>query len=155
MCRRAPPMTCEKNVQLRDHQQPRGIATKFRLGGWIPTGGTDSGESKPSAQKCQFLLGFRLLYFGNIGKSENSAKYRHVPGSQPSFSLIQDPDQNKEDTSFIYVLAYGVYIPLSHPIQFCPFPKQNVEKNVQDPADPAEPWIQGPSGLLPIFTGFK
>ena len=26
---------------------------------------------------------------------------RHVPGSQPPFSLIPDPDQNKKDTSFI------------------------------------------------------
>ena len=90
MCRRAPPMTCEKTFNL-EITNNRGHRHE------VSTGGTDSGESKPSALKCQFLLGFRLLYFGNIGKSENSAKYRHVPGSQPSFSLIQDPEQNKED----------------------------------------------------------
>ena len=41
---------------------------------------------------------------------------RHVPGSQPPFSLIPDLDQNKEDTTFISVVAYGGYIPLSRPI---------------------------------------
>ena len=78
-----------------------------------------------------------------------------MPGSRPPLSLIPDPDQNKEDTSFISVVAYGVYIPLSRPIQFCPLPNQNFEKNAQDPADPAKPWIQDPSGFLPIFMGFK
>ena len=34
-----------------------------------------------------------------------------MPGSQPPFSLSPDPDQNKKDASFIFVLAYGVYIP--------------------------------------------
>ena len=34
-------------------------------------------------------------------------------------------------------------------------PNQNFAKNAQDPADTAEPWIQGPSGFLPIFTGFE
>ena len=78
-----------------------------------------------------------------------------MPGSQSPFSLIPDPDQNKEDTSFISVRAYGDYIPLSHPIQFCPLPNQIFEKNAQDPADPTKPWIQEPSGFLPIFMGFK
>ena len=32
------------------------------------------------------------------------------------FSLIPDLDQNKEDTTFISTVAYGVYIPLSRPI---------------------------------------
>ena len=41
---------------------------------------------------------------------------RHVPGSQPPFPSIPDPDQNKEDASFISVVAYDVYIPLSLPI---------------------------------------
>ena len=58
------------------------------------------------------------------------------------FSLIQDPDQNKEDTSFISVVSYGVYIALSGPIQFCPLPYQNFEKTpkilqiLQNPGDP-------------------
>ena len=78
-----------------------------------------------------------------------------MPGSQPPFSLIPDPDQNKEDTSFIAVVAYGEYIPLSHAIQFCPLPNQNFEKNFQDPADLEEPWITDPSAFLPIFMGFK
>ena len=64
---------------------------------------------------------------------------RHVPGSQPPFSLIPNPDQNKTDTTFISVVAYGVYIPLLCPIQFCPLTKQNFLKNAQDPACPAEP----------------
>ena len=34
------------------------------------TGGTYSGEPKPSSPKFRFLLGFRPLYFGNIGKSK-------------------------------------------------------------------------------------
>ena len=33
---------------------------------------------------------------------------RHVPGSQPHFSLIPDPYQNKEDTPFISVVACRV-----------------------------------------------
>ena len=78
-----------------------------------------------------------------------------MPGSQPHFSLIPDPDQNEEDTSLISVVYYGVYIPLSRPIQLCPLTNLNFEKNTQDPEDPAEPWIQDPSKFLPIFMGFK
>ena len=80
---------------------------------------------------------------------------RHVPGSQPSFSLIPDLDENKEHTSFISAVTFGVYIPLSRPIHCCLIPNQNFEKNVQDPVDPAKPWIQDPSGLLSILMGFK
>ena len=79
--------------------------------------------------------------------------------------MCQDPDhlfpwfqiltQNKEAISFISVVTYGVFIHLSHPIQFCPLTNQKFEKNAQDPADPAKPWIQDPSGFLPIFMGFK
>ena len=76
-----------------------------------------------------------------------------MPGSQPPF-FIPDPGQNKEDTSIISVVVYCGYIPLSRPIQFCPLPNQNFEK-AQDPADPADPWIQDPSGVLPIFVGLK
>ena len=79
-----------------------------------------------------------------------------MPGSQPSFSSIADVDQNKEDTSFKSVVSHGIYIPLSRrPIQFCPSPNQNFEKNALDPADPVEPWIQDLSGFLSIFMGFK
>ena len=80
---------------------------------------------------------------------------RHVPGSQPPFSFIPDPVQSKEDTAFFSVVAYGVYIPLSRPIQFCLLPSQNFEQNAKEPADPAVPWVQDPSGFLPIFMGFK
>ena len=80
---------------------------------------------------------------------------RHVPGSLPPFSLIPDPNQNKEDTSLISAVFYGVYIPLSRPIQFCTLPSQKFRENAQDPGEPAEPWIQDPSGSLPIFMGFK
>ena len=83
------------------------------------------------------------------------ARGRHVPGSQPPFSLIPDADQNNEDASLTSVAAYSVYIPLSRPVQFCPLSNQNFEKNAQDPADPAEPWIQDPSGFLLISMGFK
>ena len=49
---------------------------KFRLGGGTDSNwGTDSGESKPPTHKFQILLGFRTLYFGNIGKPENFGKY--------------------------------------------------------------------------------
>ena len=72
---------------------------------------------------------------------------RHVPESQAPFSLIPDSDQNRKDASFISVVAYGPNIPLSGAIQFCLLPNQNFEKNVQDPGDPAEPWIQDPSGF--------
>ena len=78
-----------------------------------------------------------------------------MPGSQPPFSLIPEADTNKGDTSFISVVVYGVYILLSRPIQFCPLPNQNFEKNAKDTGDPAEPWIQDPSGFLQIFMGFK
>ena len=80
---------------------------------------------------------------------------RHVPGPQPPFSLTPDPDQNKEDTSLIPVVFYGVYIRLSRRIQFCPLTNLNFEKNVQDPGDITEPWIQDPSEFLPILMGFK
>ena len=90
--------------------------------------------------------------------AQSSARYcmltRHVSGSQPPFSWIPDPYQNKEDRSPISIVANGVYITLSRPIQFCPLPNQNIEKNAQDPADPAETWIQDLSGFLPIFMGF-
>ena len=78
-----------------------------------------------------------------------------MPGSQPPFSLIPNPDENKDAKSFISVLAYGVYIPLSCPIQLCLLPSQNFEKNDQDPADPAEPWIQDQSWFTSIFMVFK
>ena len=71
------------------------------------------------------------------------------------FSLIPDPDQNKGDPCFVSAVAYGVDIRLSCPIQFRLLPNQNFVKNAQDPADPAGPWIQDPSGGLPIFMGFK
>ena len=80
---------------------------------------------------------------------------RHVPGSQPPFSLIPDSDQNNEDTSFISAVAYAVYIHLSRPIQFCFLSSQNFEKNVQDPADPAIPWIQDPGGVFADFHGVQ
>ena len=66
------------------------------------------------------------------------------------FSLIPNPDQNKEDTSFISVVAYGAYNPLSRSIQFCLLPNQNFEKNDQVLADPAEPWILDLSRFLPM-----
>ena len=78
-----------------------------------------------------------------------------MPGSQALFPLIPDPDQNKVDTLFIFVVACGIYIALSRLIQFCLLPNQNFEKNAQDPADPEEPWIQDLSLFLLIFRGFK
>ena len=68
----------------------------------------------------------------------------------PSHRFFSDPDQNKEDTSFISVVAYGAYIPLSHLIQLCLLTNQNFEKNAYDPADP---WIQDPSRVLPFSWG--
>ena len=68
---------------------------------------------------------------------------------------MPDPDQNKENVSFISVVAYGVYIHIARPIQFCLLPNQNFEKNAENPADSEEPWIRDPSGFLPIFMGFK
>ena len=47
------------------------------------------------------------------------------------------------------------YITPVHVRLNCLLPNQNFEKNAKDPADPAEPWIQDPSGSLPIFIGFK
>ena len=78
-----------------------------------------------------------------------------MPGSQPPFHLIPDPDQNDEDTSCISGVAYGVHIPFSRPTQLCLLPNQNFEKNVQDSVDPAEPWLQDPTGFLPILMGLK
>ena len=52
----------------------RGVATNFRLGGQIPTGRTDPGESKPPTPKFRFFLAFRPLYFENKEKSENFDK---------------------------------------------------------------------------------
>ena len=80
---------------------------------------------------------------------------RHVPGSQPPFYVIPDPDKNEEDTSIISVVAYDVYIPLSRPIHFCPLPSQIFEENTQDPGDPAKPWIQDLSGFFPKFHGVQ
>ena len=74
------------------------------------------------------------IFQAAVGRHPN-----HRPGSQPLFSLIPDPGQNKADTSIISAVIYGAYIPLSRPIQFCPLFSQNFEKNVKDPADPAEP----------------
>ena len=60
--------------------------------------------------------------------------------------FIPDPDQNKGGTSFISVVANGVYIPLLRPIHLCPLPSQNFEKNAKDPADretldPGSEWV--------------
>ena len=85
--------------------------------------------------------------------SNNSIGSRHVPGSQPLFSLIPDSGQNKEDTSFISAAAYGVYILISSRIKVCLLPNQNFEKNAQDAADLAEPWFQDLIWFLPISWG--
>ena len=53
---------------------------------------------------------------------------RHVPGSQPPFSLIPDPGQNKYDTSFISVVAYGVYILLYSQFNFVLYQTKNSRK---------------------------
>ena len=76
---------------------------------------------------------------------------RQVPGPQTPFSLNPDPDQNKEDTTFISVLACEFCIPLSLPIQFCPLLNQNFEKNAKDPAKIPELWIQNPK----VFCRFS
>ena len=65
--------------------------------------------------------------------------------------FIPYPDQSKEETSLISVVADGVYIPFSRSIQFCLLPSQNFEKNAQDPGDLAEPWFQDPGGFLTIL----
>ena len=69
------------------------------------------------------------------------------------FSLIPDPDQNKKDTYFISVVAYGYYVTLSCPIQFCLLSNQNFEmpKILQILRNPGSkiPWV------LPIFMVFK
>ena len=75
--------------------------------------------------------------------------YRHVPGSQPPFSLNPYPDQNKQDTSFISIAAYCIYIPLSRPTQFCPLPLQYLEKKC------TVSWILDPGGVPSIFVVFK
>ena len=75
--------------------------------------------------------------------------------SQPTFSLIPDPAQNKEDKSLISVVTYGAYIPHFTFDSILFFTKPNFREDVQDPGDPAKPWIRDPSGLLPIFMGFK
>ena len=80
---------------------------------------------------------------------------RYVPGSQPSFSLDPDPNQNKEVTPFIAVVAYRFYIPLSRLTQLYPSPHQTFEKNAKDPARISEVLIQDPKGFLPNFMGFK
>ena len=51
---------------------------------------------------------FECFEWGDL--QSEPAGSRHVPGSKPPFSLIPDPDQNKEDTSCISAVAYGVYI---------------------------------------------
>ena len=56
--------------------------------------------------KCTPVVSKRLTYL-----YLQIPVHRHVPGSQPHFSLIPDSDQNKEDTQFISVVAYGVYMP--------------------------------------------
>ena len=53
---------------------------------------------------------------------------RHVPESQPSFSLNPNPHQSKEDKSSISVFIYCIHFHISHPIQFCPLPHQYFEK---------------------------
>ena len=68
-------------------------------------------------QTCRAAHVFWVILYADIGGDS-----RHVPGSQPPFSLIRDSDQNEEDTSFISVLTCGVNIPLSRSIQFCPLP---------------------------------
>ena len=78
-----------------------------------------------------------------------------MPGAQPLFSLDPDPDQNKEVTSFISVVAYRFHVPLSRLTRFYPLPYQTFEENAKDPVKIPEPWIQDPKGFLPIFVGLK
>ena len=75
-------------------------------------------------------------------KSKYLLHTRHVPGSQPPFSLIPDSDQGKEDISLIYLCCslWRLYPPFTFD-SFLSFAKPKVRENAQDPADPGEPWV--------------
>ena len=103
----------------------------------------------PAAYICILLAWLRKLSPAASAAIERKALplTRHVPGSQLPFSLIPDPDQNKEDTSFISVVAYGVYIPLSRPIQFHHLPKPKFREKCPrscrscETLDPGSEWV--------------
>ena len=79
-----------------------------------------------------------------------------VTRSQLTFSLNPDPDENLEVTSFISVVVYRVYIPLSRPTQFCQlFNNNKLKKNVRDPPRIPKKWIKDPKRVLLIFMGLE
>ena len=55
--------------------QPGASPRSFDWGDGFRLEWTDSVESKPRTPKLRFFLGFRTLYFENIGKSKNFGKY--------------------------------------------------------------------------------
>ena len=55
---------------------------------------------------------------------------RRRPGTARHKSLGLRWTDIEKDTLFISVVAYGAYIPLSRPIQFCLLPYQNFEKKM-------------------------
>ena len=79
----------------------------------------------------------------------------HVPGSEPSLSSNQDPDQSKENASIIFIAVYRVNIPLHFRLNYVIYLTKQDEKNAKDFARIPKPRIQDPRGFLPIFVGFK
>ena len=69
--------------------------------------------AKDDVTKTQFsqFIFFKIDFSKIWMKTQTNVKDKHVSGSQPPFSLIPYSDQNKEDTSTISVVGYGVYIP--------------------------------------------
>ena len=111
-----------------------------RLARMTPPAGDRPNFSQPGKGKLQW---------GGEARSVT----RHVPRSQPPFSFILAPGQRRY-IIYIYCGLWCLYLPFKSD-SFCLLPNQNFENNPQDPADPAETWIQDPSEFSPIFMVFK
>ena len=90
------------NACQAGRQTERDLDCRPRV--WYGT--TSYGACSQGSKHCQTQAEKILGCDGSC----NVVVVRHVPGSQSPFSLIPDPDQNKKYTSFISVVAYGVYI---------------------------------------------
>ena len=69
-----------------------GRRHEVSAGGTASNWGMDSDQSKPPSPYFQFLLGFRLFYFGNNGKPEKWGKFRKFSFKIRYFFCGQSPE---------------------------------------------------------------
>ena len=136
----------------------------------IVTRRVTEGESEMFAKFPRYFKELARLCSDNFWLASDSKTLFHytlVPGGVLNLSLCQicakisatfslNPDriQNKEDTLFISIMAYCVYIPISRPILFCPH-LTKISRKIAEILLGSRNLRSRIKGFLSIFMGFK